>query len=413
MPGDPSAGDVIQQANARIWEKRDEFEPGTNFKAWAMAIASYEVLNHRKRQARDARLVFSSELEETVASEMIQMGDDLAERQAALRECMKSLKPANRELLVLTLRIVRVAGRFCQPDGTLCRRCQSHASPIAILTCRLYRKAIAFVGRSQMTSQEQTTLMDALLDGEISEADFLRLEAELSIDVKVRRAYYRRLQLDLLLEQFSADESVDVPSQVPAIVQPAFRRGAWLAGILLTIAAALIGIITLSPWQLGRANKGTLVSETQVDEPSASGFAVLSGQSDAVWDGDPIGNGGLIPEGELHPLCRDSFTWNYLVAFNWWSRATPVFSIRFADASQHAKGPRRGLTFPNPHKGFASRRRAAKWSIWGPSSRSMSTRPFQCLCRRGRSGIASERGGCATSAGRRGTADDGRRNGRQ
>lgn len=101
MPGDPSAGDVIQQANARIWEKRDEFEPGTNFKAWAMAIARYEVLNHRKRQARDARLVFSSELEETVASEMIQMGDDLAERQAALRECMKSLKPANRELLVL------------------------------------------------------------------------------------------------------------------------------------------------------------------------------------------------------------------------------------------------------------------------------------------------------------------------
>ena len=100
MPGDPSAGDVIQQANARIWEKRDEFEPGTNFKAWAMAIARYEVLNQRKRQARDARLSFSSELEETIAAEMIQISDDLAERQAALRECMKSLKPANRELLV-------------------------------------------------------------------------------------------------------------------------------------------------------------------------------------------------------------------------------------------------------------------------------------------------------------------------
>ena len=101
MPGDASAGDVIQQANAKIWEKRDEFEPGTNFKAWAMAIARYEVLNHRKRQARDSRLVFSSELEETVAAEMIQMGDDLAARQAALRECMKSLKPGNRELLIL------------------------------------------------------------------------------------------------------------------------------------------------------------------------------------------------------------------------------------------------------------------------------------------------------------------------
>jgi RNA polymerase sigma-70 factor (ECF subfamily) len=100
MPGDPSVGDVIQHANAKLWEKRQEFEPGTNFKAWAIAIARFEVLNHRKRQARDARLQFSSELEEIVTSEMVQLDDDLAERQAALRECMKSLKPASRELLL-------------------------------------------------------------------------------------------------------------------------------------------------------------------------------------------------------------------------------------------------------------------------------------------------------------------------
>lgn len=100
MHGDPTAGDVIQQTNAKIWEKREDFQPGTNFKAWAMAIARYEVLNHRKRQARDARLQFSSELEETVASELAEMDDDLAERQAALRQCMKSLKPESRELLM-------------------------------------------------------------------------------------------------------------------------------------------------------------------------------------------------------------------------------------------------------------------------------------------------------------------------
>lgn len=100
MPGDPAVGDVIQQANAKIWEKRGEFELGTNFKAWAMAIARYEVLNHRKRQARDARLQFSSELEETFAEEFSEMTDDLAERQAALRHCMQELKPASRELLM-------------------------------------------------------------------------------------------------------------------------------------------------------------------------------------------------------------------------------------------------------------------------------------------------------------------------
>ena len=100
MPADPSVGDVIQQANAKIWEKRSEFETGTNFKAWAMAIARYEVLNYRKRQARDARLRFSDELEATVAIELADLNDDLGDRQAALRECMKSLKPESRELLI-------------------------------------------------------------------------------------------------------------------------------------------------------------------------------------------------------------------------------------------------------------------------------------------------------------------------
>ncbi|MCB9875929.1 MAG: RNA polymerase subunit sigma-24, partial [Planctomycetaceae bacterium] len=64
LPGDSAAHDVAQQANAKIWEKRGEFELGTNFKAWAFSIARYEVLNYRKRQSRDARLVFSDDLEQ-------------------------------------------------------------------------------------------------------------------------------------------------------------------------------------------------------------------------------------------------------------------------------------------------------------------------------------------------------------
>ena len=83
MPGDRAAGDVVQQANAKIWEKRADFQPGTNFKAWAMSIARFEVLNYRKQQARDTRLTFSDELEVTIASEMAEMDDDFAERHEA------------------------------------------------------------------------------------------------------------------------------------------------------------------------------------------------------------------------------------------------------------------------------------------------------------------------------------------
>ncbi len=100
LPGDSAAKDVAQQANATIWRKRADFEPGTNFKAWAFAIARFEVLNHRKQQARDARLVFSEELESTFAGELGGQGDDLERRHAALKHCLDQLRPKHRDLIL-------------------------------------------------------------------------------------------------------------------------------------------------------------------------------------------------------------------------------------------------------------------------------------------------------------------------
>ncbi len=59
LPGDAAAANVMQEVNARIWEKRHAFELGNNFRAWAFSIARYEVLNYRKRQGRDRPVVFS------------------------------------------------------------------------------------------------------------------------------------------------------------------------------------------------------------------------------------------------------------------------------------------------------------------------------------------------------------------
>ena len=100
LPADPAVRDVAQQANATFWVKRADFEPGTNFKAWAFSVARFEVLNHRKQQARDARLVFSDELEHTVAAELAEVRDDFQERHDALRVRLQKLRGSNRELLL-------------------------------------------------------------------------------------------------------------------------------------------------------------------------------------------------------------------------------------------------------------------------------------------------------------------------
>jgi len=51
-----------------------------------------------------------------------------------------------------------------------------------------------------MTPNELNGLIDELLDGLISEVDFLRLEAELHVTARARQAYYERLKLHTALQ---------------------------------------------------------------------------------------------------------------------------------------------------------------------------------------------------------------------
>jgi RNA polymerase sigma-70 factor, ECF subfamily len=100
LPGDAAAHDVAQQANATAWQKRADFAPGTNFKAWIFAIARFEVLNYRKRQARDARLVFGGELEGLLTEDLCARDDVMERRHEALKGCLEKLRPVDRDLLM-------------------------------------------------------------------------------------------------------------------------------------------------------------------------------------------------------------------------------------------------------------------------------------------------------------------------
>ncbi len=99
MPGDSHGDDVAQETNTIIWEKRGDFEIGTNFKAWAFSIARFQVRKYRFKQAKDARLVFCEELEEMIAEEMTDQLDDLSEHHVALQACLQKLKPVDRDLI--------------------------------------------------------------------------------------------------------------------------------------------------------------------------------------------------------------------------------------------------------------------------------------------------------------------------
>jgi len=98
-PGEGVGEDISQETNAILWTKREDFELGTNFKAWAFSIARFQVRKWRHRQAKDSRLVFCDELQDTISEEVQEHLEDLSEHQIALRNCLKKLKPSERELI--------------------------------------------------------------------------------------------------------------------------------------------------------------------------------------------------------------------------------------------------------------------------------------------------------------------------
>jgi RNA polymerase sigma-70 factor (ECF subfamily) len=98
LPNWTDADEVLQETNIRLWEEFDRFEPGTDFAAWAIRVAHYQVLTWRKRRDR-SRLVFSDDAIQAIADERHNNPLPLDSRQAALAECLKQLSARNIDLI--------------------------------------------------------------------------------------------------------------------------------------------------------------------------------------------------------------------------------------------------------------------------------------------------------------------------
>ncbi|HEY1120862.1 MAG TPA: sigma-70 family RNA polymerase sigma factor [Haloferula sp.] len=93
------AEDLLQRANMILWQKRANFESGSNFRAWSFTIARLEVLNQLRQQRRDQR-VFSDRqnFESSPVFDPAAEGDDEAMLHA-LKDCLERLSSKDQELL--------------------------------------------------------------------------------------------------------------------------------------------------------------------------------------------------------------------------------------------------------------------------------------------------------------------------
>jgi len=92
------AQDILQETNLTLWRKAEDFEPGTNFTAWACRTAYFHVLNHRRKASRE-QLVFDEDVLDYLAERQEERTEGARDRLAALHRCLEKLPERQRRLV--------------------------------------------------------------------------------------------------------------------------------------------------------------------------------------------------------------------------------------------------------------------------------------------------------------------------
>lgn len=116
------ARDVLQDVNAIILRKRVQFNPGTDFKSWAFAIARFECLAYLRRLEKRPALA-SDVLQDYLAEGAESRADEIDSWLAALVECRKLLPEESGRLLDLRyqyrIALEEIADRWNTTEGAL------------------------------------------------------------------------------------------------------------------------------------------------------------------------------------------------------------------------------------------------------------------------------------------------------
>jgi len=128
VPKRNDADDVLQQTNTTLLRKAAEFPEIDNFTGWACRVAYFEVLAYRTRNQRD-RILFDDRLVELLAEEATRVATGIDRRREALRDCLATLSPSRREL------VMKRYGAACSMDDLS----KETGRPVGSLYQTLYR----------------------------------------------------------------------------------------------------------------------------------------------------------------------------------------------------------------------------------------------------------------------------------
>ncbi len=190
------AADVLQDANVVLWEKREQFKPGTSFRGWAFQIAKFKVLQHIGRRDR-APAGFSAALVDELsitARQNVLAADSAADRLRLPRKTSGRRSRSDSAALFIAGDQRKRGGRIGSAGalGLQVRLANSEAS--AHLHFAKFRPR----GRSLMNqaSRELLDFIDHACEGTLTADETARLESLLTGDPEAQQLYLAYMRLD-------------------------------------------------------------------------------------------------------------------------------------------------------------------------------------------------------------------------
>ncbi|MCM8541620.1 MAG: sigma-70 family RNA polymerase sigma factor [Lentisphaeraceae bacterium] len=94
------ADDIMQDVRLTMWKKFDSFEIGTNFKAWALKIAYFKIMDFRKRKGREnKKLMFTDEFYDAIEDASIKLNFEDNGKRKSLLSCVGKLQDQHKQII--------------------------------------------------------------------------------------------------------------------------------------------------------------------------------------------------------------------------------------------------------------------------------------------------------------------------
>ncbi|QDV45097.1 RNA polymerase sigma factor [Stieleria neptunia] len=114
-----AVGDIMQSTSLALLQKFSEYNDSRPFLPWALGVAKFEILGHRRNAARN-RMICDSEFIEMYTQAWAEIAPRMSDEAAALRHCVGELKAVEGTASAGTdfASATQFSRAFAKPKGT-------------------------------------------------------------------------------------------------------------------------------------------------------------------------------------------------------------------------------------------------------------------------------------------------------